>query len=247
MVKNASSGRPEWPAPQTQRVRRRRESKVAYQGPTAAKFLHRHVSSIQTNSGFPPGYIPSRHNVQIHQQSPQEQPSPVDFLDFYDLQNGMTVAPKFEPSFPQQDQAGAPWLPMNTSYTLPTHPPNSPIGVENGASAPLNAPSAGMYDEKNLAWQTATITVENIIPDQDVMSESRWGSFDSFNSLALTINTVASSVSDGFACPTSDSSFESPQTSNMMDLYLPGIFTSLYFSVLSYCHRKFSNYAQLIT
>jgi hypothetical protein len=58
--------------------------------------------------------------------------------------------------------------------------------------------------------------------DADAISESRFGSFDSFNSLALTVNTVASSVSDSYGCPPSDSSFESPRSSNLPDLYLPG-------------------------
>lgn len=234
MVKIATSGRTEWPTSSPQRVRRRRESKVAYYGPNGTKYLQRHIPSISTNSGHPPGYHPSRHNVQIHQQSPREQPSKAEYLNLFEAQDPVVSPSSFSSNFPHHDQVDNSWMPMNSQYTLPTHPPNPSHVVGNGSPTPLNAtPGELLYNGEDIhSWQTMTLTTDNVMTDPDVMSESRFGSFDSFNSLALTVNTVASSVSD-FGCPASDSSFESPRASNLSDMYLPGMFFFPFFSYVA--------------
>jgi hypothetical protein len=89
-----------------------------------------------------------------------------------------------------------------------------------------------MYDNNlQSSWQTMVPTVGTFSSDPDAMSDS-FGSYESFNSLALTINTDASSISDSFACPESSSSSASPGLANLQDLYLSGMLLSFLYCPL---------------
>lgn len=230
MVKNATAGRAEWPT-SSQRVRRRRDSKVAYHN--GSRYLHRNVTAPSTTSASPPLLSSWRPNVQIHQQSALRQPANVDFLNMFDIQSSGEGDSSFDHTPSQQDHAENSWpLSSTGSYTLPTRPPNSPQSLDRISATPTNDPLAEMYDtDLQSSWQTMVPTVGSFNSDPDAMSDS-FGSYESFNSLALTINTDASSIPDSFACPDSSSSSASPGQANLQDLYLSGMLLSFIYCSL---------------
>src|SRR4051794_39208927 len=133
MVKNAISGRSEWLTP-PQKVRRRRDSKVSYHS-NSTRNTHPNVSG--PSMSIAPGNSYSRPNVLIHQQSPPGQPSSrVEFLDLFDFQSSAAGPSSFDASLSPHDQAGNSWLSssINSSYTLPTRPPNSPQSIATSSS-----------------------------------------------------------------------------------------------------------------
>lgn len=219
MVKNATASRTEWPT-SSQRVRRRRDSKAYY---NSTRHLHRNANGPPTTSASPSTPPSWRPKAQVHQQSPPEQSANLDFLNGFDFQSSMAGGPTFDSSPPQQVQAEVSWLSPMSSYTLPTRPPNSPqVMDEIPTATPTNATLGEMYDSNlQSSWQTMVPTVGSFNSDPDVMSDS-FGSYESFNSLALTINTEASSISDSYACPESSTSSASSGAPNLQDLYLTG-------------------------
>lgn len=223
MVKNKTSqGTAEWPT-SAQRVRKRRDSKVAYYN-NNSKYSHRNIPGSST----PTLSAGSRPNVQIHQQLPAGQSPQLEFLDFYDLQTSATGS-SFAALVRQDDRAEVSWLDTSmNSYTLPTRPPKSPQSVPNGSNPPKNAHAAQAYgSEVQSSWEGLT-SPDNLAPDLDLLSPSdisRYGSFESFDSMTfLMSNTTASSVSESYACIGTGSGFESPGA-QLHDLSLPGTST----------------------
>lgn len=123
-------------------------------------------------------------------------------------------------NFPTQSEKEGDRLGLSlNSYTLPARVsivPQSRDEIPTTSDATL----AEIY-HNNLptSWQTLIPPSGSFHCDPDGISES-FGSYESFNSLALTINTEASSVPDSFTCP--DSSGESFVPDSLRDLYLPG-------------------------
>ena len=217
MVRNITDGR----AP-PQKVRRRRDSKVAFYN-NSSKQHHRNGTTNATTAVSPLGRPSWRPDVQIHQQLSSGQTGDVDFMDMFDFQSSGRGGLSIVPSSPRQNQNETSWPSSSVgSYTLPARPPNSPQSHGGVPVTPSNDPLAEMYsDDLQASWLTMVPLIENFHTDPDVMSNS-FDSHESFNSLALTINTDASSVSEGFPCPESTTSSASPELANLQDLYLPG-------------------------
>jgi len=100
--------------------------------------------------------------------------------------------------------------------------------MPNGSTLPENAHSTQAYgSEAQSSWEGLT-SPDNFAPDLDLLSPSdisRFGSFDSFDSMTfLMSNTAASSVSESYACIGTGSGFDSPGA-QLHDLSLPGTST----------------------
>lgn len=244
MVRNNTSswqqqgGRLEWPASsqsfQAQRgvVRRKKDPKVAYY--TSTKYsntLQRNIPALTTPASLAPEAQSSisRPHVEIHQLA-----SPIQNQMVIDYQVSPTGHGGFEPPPPQfvhqGDQAEDSWpesMANLVSHTLPMHPPNPPQSMRTGSISPthgVSAPLFGNNNEMQFSYQTATATPTpgNYIPEVDDLSaSSRFGSFDSFDSMGMSgAHTVASSVSEGYVCP--NPNFGSSGSANLRDLALPG-------------------------
>jgi hypothetical protein len=228
-------------------VRRRKDQRVAYYN--NSKSFHRSIADFATPA-LTDGTSSSRPDVDVHQlATPAGQSVNMEYMDDYINYQASPTGAAFDPSqqFPSRDgQPGTAWYSTSmVSYTLPIHPPNTPQSVRNGSSSPNNGPSAPIYSNelqhspsspnrpsgqvyrnelRFSSYPTApgpgtyTSNAENISPS------SRFGSFDSFDSMAMSVpNTVASSISETYVCPPSNSSFAPPGSANLTDLNLPGM------------------------
>jgi hypothetical protein len=206
-------GRGEWPM-KPQRARRRRDSRATYHNSSR----HPHRTFLASSSPSSPLVTSSsRPQVTIHQSTSPGELGNLEYLDFFNFHGPSN--PGFESSVHRDFQSEISWLPSPmVSYTLPSRPPNSPLSADHGSSSlqeEVSSPTNS--DNIRIVWQTAPITAGDFIPDAEVMSESQCGSYESFNSMALTMpNTATSSISDGYICAGANSGFDSPRTSSQL-------------------------------
>jgi len=198
MVKNALAGRTEWPSPQ--RVRKKRDAKIPYHNNTTRN-PHRNVSGLLEN-------LFSRSDAPFCQQSMPEQLSYAEALSVFDFTAGPS---SFEASLSPHDQAGDAWL-------------SSPELIVDDSTRKSDGLAQRYETTFQPSWQTETPFAGNFIPDPKILSGSQFGSYESFDSLALTVNTATSSSSDCHVCPKSGSTFGSPEASHLPDYYLPESF-----------------------
>ena len=218
----AGKGRPS-------RISKRRENKLAYHG-IARYFNNHHAFPATATSPSRPGPDPhlSRFPVQIHQSSLSSSPTnDLGYENFFAFQDavGHEIA-----AFEQHNHHGLPsasFPPSSLgSYTFNSIPSNSSLPPQSTPVSPL---AAGPSQVSGNGFQCASYTgaMDMFPSDSDSISApgSRMGSFDSldsFNSMALSLGTQASSVTEGFVCPVTDSSFGSPRMDVINDLQLPG-------------------------
>lgn len=109
---------------------------------------------------------------------------------------------------------------MNTDV-LPTRPQNSPQSIDESSTTPVSAIFPEMYkDEDNhpSSWNSMLPIIGSFNNEPDAMSES----LGSYDSLASTTDTEASSVTDTFAFEDPQSSSTSPVSSGLPGGYPPG-------------------------
>jgi len=232
MVKNISSQvRPDWPT-SSQRVRKRRESKVTYHN--NPKLVHRNGPG-GSSVVLPPGTTSTlRSNVLSHAPVSPIQPVKSEFLDLYDFQS---VSATFYGQSQQVDPAELWYPPSSTTYTLPTSRPphNSPQTVEPGFPTQIRGtdlePST-FQNNPQLPWQKGVPPLPANYNDMNHLispTNSNFGSYDSFDSMGMASgNTTASSVSESYACPEPNSFNPSEQSNQLQDLNLPGMYSILF-------------------
>jgi hypothetical protein len=213
-----------------QGISKRRENKHKYHNVT--RFFNSHAfpaAAISSPQGHNSNHNSSRIPVQIHQQSfvpgPTEDPVYTSFLAFQ--QAGGNEISGFEQQFHHRHIPDESY-PLRSlgSYTFPSLSPNSSLPPQSTPVSPLaGEPSQVSGHGFQFARQAGAVDV--FASDSEDMSVpgSRVGSFDSldsFNSMALSIGTQASSVTDGYVYPVVDSTFGSPTMDSINDLTLPG-------------------------
>jgi hypothetical protein len=220
----AGKGRP-------QGISKRRENKLAYHN--VARYFNNHVFPPATTSSSPQGRNsnpnPSRFPVEIHQQSLV--PASTDdsrYTNFLAFQHGgdHEIA-GFEQQFHPGHVPDASYPPRTLgSYTFPSLSPNSSLPPQSTPVSPLaGEPSQVSGHGFQFALQTGATDVFASDTEDISAPGSRVGSFDSldsFNSMALSLGTQASSITDGYVCPVVDSTFGSPTMDIINDLNLPG-------------------------
>jgi len=229
MVKNTTSQvRPDWPT-SSQRVRKRRDPKSTYHN-SNSKLIYRNGPGGSTVV-LPPGTTSSRSNAHAHAPVSPIQPvkSESDFLDIYDEFQGVSY---YNPA-QQVDPAGLWYQPLSNLYTLTSRPPHSPQTVEPSFPAQIRGTESEPSTFQNnpqLSWQKGVASVPahyNELNNLISPTNSNFGSFDSFESFDSmgmpSGNTTASSVSDTYACPESNSFNPSEGSNQIHDLVLPGM------------------------
>lgn len=220
MVKNTTSQvRPDWPT-SSQRVRKRRESKVTFHN--NPKLIYRNGPTGST-AVLPPGTSSSRSNVHAHAPVSPIQPVKSEFMDLYDFQGLSTTY--YDPS-QQVDPAELWYHPSSTTYTLPSRPPPT---VEPGFPTQVRGAEPSTFQNNpQLSWQKGVTHTQGNYNDMNNLispTNSQFGSYDSFDSMSMPSgNTAASSVSDTYACPETNSAFDSSERVNQIqDLALSGM------------------------
>ena len=215
----AGKGRP-------QRISKRRENKPAYHG--IARYFNNHAFPTTATSLSPPcpDLNLSRLPVQIHQSSlispPTDGPGYGNFLGFQNAVGNEAFEQQIHHS--HVPNASFPTSSLG-SYTFPSFAPNSSLSLPSKPVSPVaGGPSQISGNGFQFAPQTGAADVFPSDSEDMSVPGSRMGSFDSldsFNSMALSLGTQASSITDGYVCPVTDSSFDSPMDV-INDLQLPG-------------------------
>jgi hypothetical protein len=213
-------GRAEWPT--SRRVRRRRESKVAYRNNPP----YSNQSAGPSTYTSPPDQPYSRNNGQVYLQQSQEQAQNLGFLDFFDIGHPSIGNQGLSPIVHQDGPVDASWFSLSsTSYTLASNPPNSPqdFGSNNALSVNTGFSPTPNYAQ-DIPWNGATPRTNSIGSEIDDLSmldfESFGGTFDSM--LMSTPSTAASSMSEGYVFPMTNSGFGPSETSQLDGLTLSG-------------------------
>jgi hypothetical protein len=213
-------GRAEWPT--SRRVRRRRESKVAYRNNPP----YSNQSAGPSTYTSPPDQPYSRNNGQVYLQQSQEQAQNLGYLDFFDIGHPPIGHQGLSPIVHQDGPVDASWFSLSsTSYTLASNPPNSPrdFGSNNALSVNTGFSPTPNY-APDIPWNGATPRTNSIGSEIDDLSmldlESFGGTFDSM--LMSTPSTAASSMSEGYVFPMSNSGFGASETSQLDGITLPG-------------------------
>ncbi|KAG0650084.1 hypothetical protein D0Z07_3228 [Hyphodiscus hymeniophilus] len=217
MIENTTSqARAEWPSSATtpQRVRKRRDSRVAYHH--NPKYYHRNVS-IPSASVSPPRDSISRPSVQIHQQSLQGQANDFNGFNFWDLQRSPAENQDqlpFDQMVQRDGQADISWQAPMISYNYPNIPPNSPLSPNNNTPSPkVEQAPMSTHHALNISWDAPVLNGAGFNPDVDAgfTSDSDYGRFGSFDSMDVSsASTMASSISESYVMPGSNAGVDSP-------------------------------------
>jgi hypothetical protein len=214
-------GRAEWPA-SPRRVRRRRESKVAYRNNPA---YPNHHPGGPSSYASPPDQPYSRNNGHVYLQHSQEQTQNPEFLDFFDVVHPSIGNQGLSPVVHQHSPVDASWFsPSSTSYTLASNSPNSPreFGSNNALSVNGGFSPTSNYGQ-DMLWNGATPRTNSIGSEIDDLSMLDLESFESFDSMLLsTPSTAASSISEAFVFPVTNPGFGASETSQLDGLTLSG-------------------------
>jgi hypothetical protein len=193
-----------WP----HRIQKRREPKAT------ARNISRYFNSQPRQASATPSSP-----LEIH-PSPSQSPGDQEYFNLLALQNRLAD----NSLFGQQDlNPDISWFPPTDSYTLPSHSSNPSIISDNAAFAAQRPPSG--VSNTDFRFSPVAAVSDDFASDGDVVSmgESRVGSFDSIDSMALSLgDTVASS--DSFIWPVG-SPLDSADL--MRGLFLPGPLISL--------------------
>lgn len=225
MIENTTSqARAEWPSA-PHRIRKRRDSRVAYHH--TAKYFHRNVP-VPSTSVSPPTNSTSRPSVQIHQPSFPGQASHLDQLNSWDFQaSPLEINRSFDQTTHQDGQADVFW-PSMISYNYPSIPPNSPHSPSNNDGSPLVGQAQLSSYDLAISFDKHIPTGGNFNSDMDVgsMSDSNYESFGSFDSMNVSDpSTGASSISESYIHLPGTSGLDSPGVKNQMQgLSLEGMY-----------------------
>lgn len=225
MIENTTSlARAEWPIP-PQRVRKRRDSRVAYHH--SAKHFHRNVP-LSSTSVSPPRDSTSRPSVQIHQQALPGQPNDFENFEFWNFQASRVEDPTFGPTAQQDGRADIFWQSSMISY-YPSIPPDSPHSPNDNTSSPPVGQGRNLNHGLAISWDATIPNRGSYNSDVDVgsMSDSSYGRFGSIDSMDVSnASTMASSMSENYVLPASGSGVDSPGCKiQMEDLSLSGMCT----------------------
>lgn len=188
-----------WPS----RIRKKRDSKLAYH--SISRYVDRSIPASATQS------------------SPLE----LEFADFLHTHDGLANIPKFEQPVHRDPLPDISWLPSATTpYAWPPRPHDPPLQSNGAQFSPYGGGRPLPVNRHDMQFSSQAVSPSEKEEDIISMSESRFGSFDSLdsiNSMALSLSgTVASSISDGYAWPVTNSEFNSPTMAEVRDLSLSG-------------------------
>jgi len=224
-----AKARAEWPVPLPPlRVRKRRHSRASsYHN---QKYLHRNVS-VPSSSVSPPRTTSTvRPKVEIHQQTFPGQRQSSDGLNGLEYWNfkAAQVHNHNHQLFdqPHQDGRGRQdlWRDSMMYQNYSNIPPNSPHSPHDTTSSPQIGQAQTFSDhEVAISWDVPNLTGAEFNPEVEMGSLSdsdygRLGSFESFDSMDVSnSSTVASSISENYILPGSNTGVDSPGGKIQMD------------------------------
>jgi hypothetical protein len=182
-------------------------------------------------SPFPTaGFVSSHSTVRARQELSPAESAHRESLTFWDFRTspGADAASGWPSHQDGNQSATSRSSASETSYAFPTMSPGSSLYGENNAPSPQNRNSSQPSTQDSaISWETPVSATSSFNPDIEMISvpHQRFGSFESFDSIAISNpSTVTSSTSGGYVFPR-DNSFlgSSGGIAPLQDLSLPGM------------------------